>query len=144
MTASNAPEAVRQAIVDVFDTSFAAINNGNFEEFKSKWEDCTESIINQAPPYAWFGHDAFDQWIAAGAAHSQSLGVSHQSIARDELLTLEVRDDLAYVVMSVELCFLQNGRKMKQRGTQTCVLKNTSHGWRFKAFAYGGEPSTLT
>ena len=71
-----------------------------------------------------------------------SAGVTSATIAAGTPLGLEIVGDNAFVVMPAVMAFVQSGVRLRQRGTQLCVLTRTGRGWRFKSLAYGGEAPT--
>ena len=130
MTASTAigpMVAVRQFV--------EGFNNGNVELAEAACADET-SIIDDFPPHEWTGRGATTRWFRDMARMAAEYGMSDWSVALDEPRHVMVSDRQAYVVVPIDVRWLQHGTPEGRTGSMTVALREQANGWRISACAW--------
>jgi ketosteroid isomerase-like protein len=96
------------------------------------------SIVDEVPPYAWHGTQAFDTWSASLEADSKKHGITDQVVTLGAPLREESDGDRAYVVVPAVYTFKEKGVAMREAAQMTYVLKKGADGWRIHGWTWTG------
>jgi ketosteroid isomerase-like protein len=99
-------------------------------------------IIDEVPPYAWHGAQAFQSWGAALEADAQKQGMTEPMVAISKPTRIETTGDAAYVVMPVVYSFKQRGTALREAAQATFVLKKGASGWLIHGWTWTGPKPT--
>jgi hypothetical protein len=95
------------------------------------------SIIDDFPPYEWYGATACSDWWSALTAFNKRNGVTSSTVAPNSPWHAVVTGNRAYVVLPVTLHYNLMGKPVKETGSiLTVMLKKTANGWLMAAWSY--------
>jgi hypothetical protein len=94
------------------------------------------SIIDDFPPHEWGGSGATKTWYRDMARMATGYGMSDWSVTLDEPRHVAVSDRQAYVVVPVDVRWLQNRTQEERTGFMTLALRAGAGGWRISALAW--------
>jgi hypothetical protein len=94
------------------------------------------SIIDDFPPHEWMGRGATTRWYREMAGMAAGYGMSDWSVALDEPRHVAVSDRNAYVVVPIDVRWLQDGAPVERTGSMTVALRERAEGWRISACAW--------
>lgn len=94
------------------------------------------SIIDDFPPHEWTGPRATTRWYRDMARMAGSYGMSDWSVTPDEPRSITVSDQQAYVVVPIDVRWLQDGTPAARTGFMTLALREEAEGWRISACAW--------
>jgi hypothetical protein len=99
---------------------------------------CTDetSIIDDFPPHEWAGRGAATTWYRDMAGMATGYGMSDWSVTLNEPSNVTVSERLAYVVVPVDVRWLQHGKPIERTGFMTAALREEAEGWRISALAW--------
>ncbi|HEX7263063.1 MAG TPA: nuclear transport factor 2 family protein [Candidatus Dormibacteraeota bacterium] len=110
-------------------------NNDNADLVQAACADDT-SIIDDFPPHEWTGRGATTRWYRDMARMATENGMSNPSVTLDEPRHVTVSDRHAYVVVPIDVRWLQDGTPAEMRGSMTLALREGAEGWRISACAW--------
>ena len=94
-------------------------------------------IIDEFAPYEWHGAGTCSKWLADYDADVKKNGITDGNVTIDKLRHVDVAGDRAYVVVSANYTYKQNGKPMKETGsTWTFTLQKVAAGWRVTGWAW--------
>ena len=94
------------------------------------------SIIDDIPPYVWFGSGACSSWLSVLNAESQKSAVTGLSSTLLKPRHVLVKADRAYVVVPINFAFKLNDKATMETGSVlTATLRKVPAGWRITAAA---------
>lgn len=96
------------------------------------------AIIDEVPPFAWHGADAFKTWAAALDADSKKQGITDQNVTIAAPTRTEVSGDTAYVVVPAVYTFKLKGAAMRESAQMTFALKKGAGGWLITGWTWTG------
>jgi ketosteroid isomerase-like protein len=107
-------------------------------DVKSSLAACADQtvIVDDTPPHVWQGAGACAAWMDAYEAWGKNNGVTGGSETIVKVRHIDISDDVAYVVQSVRLSWLEKGKPMSEKAIETVTLKKTSAGWRITGWAW--------
>jgi ketosteroid isomerase-like protein len=94
------------------------------------------SIIDDFPPYEWTGPGATTRWFGDMARMGSEYGMSDPSVTLDEPRHVMVSGPRAYVVVPIDVRWLQDGAPAQRAGSMTLALREGANGWRISACAW--------
>lgn len=116
-----------------------AFNNGDMAAAAATHaSDADLVIIDEVPPFAWRGAEAFKTWAAALDAASKKLGLTNQKVTLSTATRAEVNGNDAYVVVPAVYSFTEKGVAKRENAHMTFVLKKGSSGWLIHGWTWNG------
>ena len=100
--------------------------------------DADLAIIDEVPPFAWRGAQAFKAWGAALDADSKKRGITESAVTISAPTRTEIDGDQAYVVVPAVYTFKEKGVAMKESAHITVVLKKGAKGWLIHGWTWTG------
>jgi hypothetical protein len=98
------------------------------------------SIIDDIPPYVWFGSGACSSWLSALDAESKKSTVTDLSSTLLKPRHVLVTADRAYVVVPINFTFKLDDKVTNETGSVlTVALQKAPAGWRITAAAIGAR-----
>ena len=94
------------------------------------------SIIDDFPPHEWSGRGAAATWYRDMAGMAGGYGMSDWSVTLNEPREVTVSDLHAYVIVPIDVRWLQNGAPVERNGFMTMSLRDGAGGWRISALAW--------
>ena len=110
-------------------------NNDDVDLAEAACADET-SIIDDLPPHEWTGRGATRRWFRDMARMAAEYGMSDWSVTLDEPRHVMVSDQHAYVVVPIDVRWLQHGTPEERTGSMTVALREEAKGWRISACAW--------
>ena len=110
-------------------------NNDKIDLVQAACADDT-SIIDDFPPHEWNGHGATTRWYRDMARMASENGMSDPSVILDEPSNVTVSEEHAYLVVPIDVRWLQDGTPRERPGFMTLALRNGTEGWRISACAW--------
>ncbi len=110
-------------------------NNDNVDLAQAACADET-SIIDDFPPHEWTGRGAATRWYRDMTRMATESGMSAPSVTLDEPRHVTVSDRHAYVVVPIDVRWLQDGTPTETTGYMTVALRQGTEGWRISACAW--------
>jgi hypothetical protein len=110
-------------------------NNDNVDLAQAACADET-SIIDDFPPHEWTGRGATTRWYRDMARMATEQGMSDPSVTLAEPRHVTVSDRHAYVVVPIDVRWLQDGTPTETTGFMTMALRDGAEGWRISACAW--------
>ncbi len=110
-------------------------NNHNVDLAQAACADET-SIIDDFPPHEWTGRGATTSWYRDMARMATEYGMSDPSVTLKEPRHVTVSDRHAYVVVPIDVRWLQDGTQEERTGSMTLALSEGAEGWRISACAW--------
>jgi hypothetical protein len=95
-------------------------------------------IMDEVPPYAWHGEEAFREWSAALGAYESGLGRIGQAVTLGAPLREETDGNRAYVVVPATYSFRQRGVAMRAQAQMAFVLEKGDAGWMIHGWTWSG------
>jgi ketosteroid isomerase-like protein len=100
------------------------------------------AILDEVPPYAWHGAQAFQTWASDLDKDSKKNGITDQVVKISPATRVESSGDQAYVIVPAVYTFKQNGVAMREAAQFTVVLKKDAGGWLIHGWVWTGpKPS---
>ena len=96
------------------------------------------AIVDEVPPYAWRGPQAFQTWTADLDSDSKKNGITDQMVTISAATRVETDGTHAYVVVPAVYTFKAKGVAMREAAQMTFALKKGSGGWLIHAWAWTG------
>ncbi|HEY6629793.1 MAG TPA: hypothetical protein VI193_12485 [Acidimicrobiia bacterium] len=129
------PESIKIGPIEAVRKFVEGFNNGDVELAQAA---CAHqiSIIDDFPPYGWQGGGAMTGWFRDLARMSTEHGMSDPWVTLREPLQVEMTDRKAYMVVPIDVGWLQNGARAERTGFMTIVLWEEAEGWRISACAW--------
>jgi ketosteroid isomerase-like protein len=94
------------------------------------------TIIDDFAPYQWSGTGAAAAWSRDMAGMASKYGMSTWSVGLDEPRMEVVSDRGAYLVVPIDVRWLQDGSAAERRGFMTLALREDADGWRISMLAW--------
>lgn len=92
------------------------------------------SIVDDIAPYHWQGKGATAQWLSAIETMIKAAGTRNFVMKLGKPRHVQVKDDLAYVVVPSRFGYKLNGKPARGSNLMTLVLRRQAEGWRITAF----------
>lgn len=123
---------------DVMAVIHRWVDTFNKGDMKSSLAACADQavVIDETPPHVWQGAGACAAWKDAYDAWVKSNDVTHVFEAIGKVHHIDISDEFAYVVQSVNFSWSEKGKSGSERGIETVTLKKTSAGWRITGWAW--------
>lgn len=134
MTASNdtGPMAAVRQFIDGFNSNDVELAQGACAD--------ENSIIDDFPPYEWTGRGATTNWLTDMAQMGAEYGMSEPSVTLDAPHAhVIVSAKHAYVVVPIDVQWLQDGAPDERTGRLTLALGEGPGGWRISALAWAWD-----
>jgi len=112
-----------------------AFNNDNVDLLHAACTDET-SIVDDFPPHVWTGPGATTRWYRDMARMATQYRMSNPSVALGEPRHVTVSDQGAYVVVPIEVRWLQDGTPTEATGFMTVGLRQVNEEWCISACAW--------
>jgi len=114
---------------------FDSFNNG---DLKSALDICAaqSAIVDEFPPYLWQGATGCADWSKDFDAHAKKNGITDPKVTLGRA-HINVTENRAYVVVSANFSFKQNGKRVAAQGSVlTVVLQKDANSWRITGWAW--------
>ena len=112
-----------------------AFNNDDVDRMQAACASET-SIIDDFPPHEWTGRGATTTWYRDMERMATEYGMSDWSVTLDAPRHITVSDRHAYVVVPIDVRWLQDGTPAERTGSMTVALGDGAEGWRISACAW--------
>jgi hypothetical protein len=97
------------------------------------------TLLDEFPPHAWSGPDAFKRWAADYVAANKVGHVTGGKVALGDPIVAEATGDVAYVVAPASETFKQNGVRMAETARMVFALRREGGTWKIAAWAWAGR-----
>jgi ketosteroid isomerase-like protein len=123
---------------DVMAVIHQMVDGFNKGDMKSAAAACADHavVVDDTPPHVWQGAGACAAWQVAFEAWTKSNGVTGASEAISKVRHIDISGDVAYVVQSARLNWIEKGKPMSEKAIETVTLKKTASGWRITGWAW--------
>ncbi|MGA3156532.1 MAG: nuclear transport factor 2 family protein [Steroidobacteraceae bacterium] len=114
------------------------VDGFNKGDMKSSLAACADQavVVDDTPPHVWQGAGACAAWNDAFEAWAKTNEVTGVSEAIVKVRHIDISSDVAYVVQSVGLSWIEKGKPMSEKAIETVTLKKTAAGWRITGWAW--------
>lgn len=112
-----------------------AFNKDNADLIQASCEDET-LIIDDFPPHAWSGSRAATRWYEDMVRMADEFRMSEPSVRLEEPGKVMGTDGSAYVVVPVDVRWVQDGTTAQRAGYMTMAAREGLKGWRISACAW--------
>jgi ketosteroid isomerase-like protein len=96
-------------------------------------------MIDEAPPYAWSGPDAFQRWAKDDAAAEKATQTTNERVKLGDPITTEVSGDAAYVVCASSETFKVGGVRMAETARMIFALRRENGAWKIAAWTWAAR-----
>ncbi len=96
------------------------------------------TIVDEVPPYAWHGPQAFSTWASALESHDKANGITDEKVTIGDATRVESDGQQAYVIVPAVYEFKQHGKAMHEKAQMTFVLKKDPGGWMIHGWTWTG------
>jgi hypothetical protein len=97
------------------------------------------TMIDEFPPHAWSGPDAFKRWLADFAATNKAGNVTGGKVKLGDPIVAEATGDVAYVVAPATETYKQNGARMAETARMVFALRREGGTWKIASWAWAGR-----
>jgi ketosteroid isomerase-like protein len=97
------------------------------------------TMIDEFPPHAWSGPDAFKRWLADYASSNKAGHITDGKVKLGDPIVAEATGDVAYVVAAASETYKQNGKRMAETARMVFALKREGGAWKIAAWAWAGR-----
>jgi hypothetical protein len=97
------------------------------------------TMIDEFPPHAWSGPDAFKRWLADFAAANKAANIVAGKVKLGDPIVAEATGDVAYVVAAASETYKQNGVRMAETARMVFALRREGGTWKIAAWAWAGR-----
>jgi hypothetical protein len=111
------------------------INSDDVDLIQAACEEET-LIIDDFPPHTWSGSRAATRWYQDMARMASDFGMSGWSVRLEGAGKVMGDDGSAYVVVPVDLRWLEDGAPAQRVGYMAIAAQEGSQGWRISACAW--------
>jgi ketosteroid isomerase-like protein len=112
-----------------------AFNNDDAELAEAACADET-LIIDDFPPYEWSGGGSVTRWFHDMDRMATKYRMSEPSVALEEPRHVIVSEQHAYVVVPIDVRWLEDGTHAERTGSMTMAIREGTEGWRISALAW--------
>ena len=121
------------AVMSVVNQYVDSFNKGDAKTALAACADETQ-IIDEFSPHVWH---SCSQWATDYDADAKKNGITEAIVKLSKPRHVDITEDRAYVVVPANYSFKQNGKPMKEVGSQfTLVLQKGAAGWRITAWSW--------
>ena len=106
-----------------------AFNKGDIAAVKTAHVP-SPTIVDNVPPFAWSGPDAFDHWVADLGKAEAADGTTGSTVTFAPVVDEVVSGDRAYIVTRSIYAFKRKGRRMREIGYTRFVLAKLGAEWK--------------
>jgi ketosteroid isomerase-like protein len=96
------------------------------------------TIIDEVPPFVWYGPTAFRAWSTDLGKDSTKNGITDQVVTLGTPTRIENDGEHAYVVAPAVYTFKQRGTPMRESAQMTFVLRKNASGWLIHGWTWTG------
>jgi hypothetical protein len=96
------------------------------------------AIVDEVPPFAWVGAQAFQSWATALDADAKKNGMTEAKVTLRAPTRVETAGTDAYVVVPVVFTFKLKGVAMREAAQMTFVLRKDASGWMIHGWTWTG------
>lgn len=97
------------------------------------------SFIDEFPPHAWSGPDAFKQWLADYAAANKAGHITGGKVKLGAPIVAQAEGDTAYVVASAGETYKQGDKRMAETSRMVFALRREDGNWKIVSWAWAGR-----
>lgn len=94
------------------------------------------TIIDDFAPFEWSGNDAMLAWSSDMNEMAAEYGMSAWSVTLDEVRMEIVAEPGAYVVVPIDVRWLDNGAPAERCGFMTMALRTEAREWRISRLVW--------
>ena len=124
---------------DVMAAVHQFIDGFNKGDVKAVVAACADpaSIVDEFPPYVWQGAKACADWATDFDANSKKEKITDPLVTLGKARHVDVTGDRAYVVLTANYTYKQNGKEMAEPGSSiTIALQKVAAVWRMTGWAW--------
>jgi ketosteroid isomerase-like protein len=140
--ALGAPLATAAAMPDELMAAprqFIAALDRNDMEAAAKTLTASPGFIDEFPPYAWNGPDAFKRWLADYAAANKAGHMTGGKVKLGAPIVAQAEGDTAYVVASASETYKQEAKRMAETSRMVFALRREDGSWKIVSWAWAGR-----
>ena len=119
----------------------AAFNKGDMKGAAAT-HAASPTIIDEVPPYHWFGAGAFNAWAAALAKDSAARGITEESVTISDSSRELITGANAYVIVPAVYHFKQKGVAMAETAQFTFALHSANNRWKIVSWTWTGPDAS--
>jgi ketosteroid isomerase-like protein len=97
------------------------------------------TMIDEFPPHAWSGPDAFKRWLADFAASNTAAHITGGKVKLGDPIVEQATGDVAYVVAAASETYKQNGVRMAETARMVFALRREGGTWKIASWAWAGR-----
>jgi hypothetical protein len=113
-----------------------AFNKGDIPAAKAGCADAM-SVIDEFPPFEWYGAGACMKWMDDFDADAKTKGVTDAVVSVGKPLHANATGDRGYLVLPASYTYKQNGKPAEQTGaTLTVAMQKGAAGWTMSGWAW--------
>ena len=115
------------------------VDGFNKGDVNSALAACAEqtSIVDEFPPHEWHGAGACAKWAGDFDANAKKEGITDSIVTLGKARHIDVTGDRAYVVVSANYTFKQNGKAKKEtNAVMALALQKGTAGWRITGWSW--------
>ncbi len=94
------------------------------------------TIIDDFAPYEWSGRAATEAWSRDMVAMASGYRMSEWSVTLEEPVMEIVSGHSAYLVVPIDVHWLEDGAAAERRGSVTLVLREDAQAWRISTLSW--------
>jgi hypothetical protein len=131
--------AVASDKTDVMAVVNKAVADFNKADLKAWAADCGDQpfIIDDIAPYHWDGAGACSDWWRDYEADAKKNGITDGAVKIAAVRHVDITADHAYVVLTANFGFKQNGKPGAQNGSSfALVLNKAAAGWHISGWSW--------
>jgi ketosteroid isomerase-like protein len=118
---------------------FIAALDRNDLNAAAKTLTASPSFIDEFPPHAWSGADAFRQWGTDYAASNKAAKITGGKVKLGAPIVAQAEGDTAYVVASASETYKQDGKRMAETSRMVFALRREDGSWKIASWAWAGR-----
>jgi ketosteroid isomerase-like protein len=118
---------------------FIAALDRNDADAAAKTMIASPSFIDEFPPHAWSGPDAFKQWLGDYAASNKAAKITGGKVKLGAPIVAQAEGDTAYVVASASETYKQDGKRMAETSRMVFALRREGGDWKIVSWAWAGR-----
>jgi hypothetical protein len=94
------------------------------------------TIIDDFPPHQWSGRGATAAWLRDMNKMATTYGMSDPAVILEEPSMAIVSDRNAYLVVPIDVRWLEDGTPAERRGFMAAALRDEADEWRISTLAW--------
>ncbi|HET7103453.1 MAG TPA: nuclear transport factor 2 family protein [Terracidiphilus sp.] len=135
------PAALAAGPDDAATPVYKFINAFNTGDMNTAFALCSAgevTIVDEFPPFQWVGSKAARHWAADYDRHAGATGVTEGRVTYTKATRVELKGDLAYVIIPTVYLYREHGTAMQEEGHLTAVMHAEAGGWKIRSWTWSG------